>query len=219
MDKLRLCYEQVGRAAWISHLDMMRMLQRAMNRAGIGVKYSEGFNPHAQISILLPLSVGTESRCQLADVKLREELPPDTAAERLNPVLPEGIRVLGAWEDGKKPAELKWMEASGCYVYHNGVPDGAAEKLTALFAREELIVQRRTKRGEGAFDLAPHLRSVSVYVENGEVRLRFLCSINEPVVNPELLTRAVAAYAPELTPDSAVYCREKLFTEKMESFR
>ena len=58
MDKIRLSYTQTGRAIWISHLDMMRMLQRAMNRADIPIRYSEGFNPHAQISILLPLSVG-----------------------------------------------------------------------------------------------------------------------------------------------------------------
>ena len=59
MDKLRLVYEQTRRAIWMSHLDTMRTLQRAIKRAGIPIRYSEGFNPHELISILLPLSVGT----------------------------------------------------------------------------------------------------------------------------------------------------------------
>ena len=67
MDKLRLVYEQTRRAIWMSHLDTMRTLQRAIKRAGIPIRYSEGFNPHELISILLPLSVGTASLCQIAD--------------------------------------------------------------------------------------------------------------------------------------------------------
>ena len=73
MDKLRLVYEQTCRAIWMSHLDTMRTLQRAVKRAGIPIRYSEGFNPHELISILLPLSVGTASLCQMADIRVREE--------------------------------------------------------------------------------------------------------------------------------------------------
>ena len=69
MDKVRLVYEQTGRARWISHLDAMRTLQRILLRAGVPIKYSEGFNPHALISVLMPLSVGTESLCQIADIR------------------------------------------------------------------------------------------------------------------------------------------------------
>ena len=74
MDKLRLVYAQTGRARWISHLDAMRTLQRGLLRAGVPLRYSEGFNPHALISIVMPLSVGTESLCQLADIRVQEEV-------------------------------------------------------------------------------------------------------------------------------------------------
>ena len=74
MDKLRLVYEQTRRAIWMSHLDTMRTLQRAIKRAGIPIRYSEGFNPHELISILLPLSVGTASLCQIADIRVREDV-------------------------------------------------------------------------------------------------------------------------------------------------
>ena len=55
-EKLRLRFEKTGRAIYISHLDLMRTMQRVFLRADCPLKYSEGFNPHALISILLPLS-------------------------------------------------------------------------------------------------------------------------------------------------------------------
>ena len=61
MDKLRLRFEKTGKAIWISHLDLMRVMQRAFLRAGCRMKYSEGFNPHPILSVCLPLSVGAAS--------------------------------------------------------------------------------------------------------------------------------------------------------------
>ena len=55
MDKLRLRFEKTGKAAYISHLDLLHVVQRIFLRAGTPLKYSEGFNPHALISICVPL--------------------------------------------------------------------------------------------------------------------------------------------------------------------
>ena len=74
MDKLRLRFEKTGRAVYISHLDLMHTMQRVFSRAGFELKYSEGFNPHPQISIALPLSVGTASECEIMDFRLREDV-------------------------------------------------------------------------------------------------------------------------------------------------
>ena len=71
MDKLRLRFEKAGKAIYISHLDLMRVVQRVFLRAGVPLRYSEGFNPHPLISICLPLSVGTESFCELMDFRVR----------------------------------------------------------------------------------------------------------------------------------------------------
>ena len=73
MDKLRLRFEKTGRAVYISHLDLMHTMQRVFSRAGFELKYSEGFNPHPQISVVLPLSVGTGSLCELMDFRLAAE--------------------------------------------------------------------------------------------------------------------------------------------------
>ena len=106
MDKLRIVYEQTCRAIWMSHLDTMRTLQRAVKRAGIPIRYSEGFNPHKLISILLPLSVGTASLCQMADIRVREDVDIAALPAQLTAVMPEGLRVTDCYENAMKPAEL-----------------------------------------------------------------------------------------------------------------
>lgn len=87
-EKLRLRFEKTGRAIYISHLDLMRTMQRVFLRADCPLKYSEGFNPHAIISILLPLSVGVGSVCELMDFQLREDVDLAALPERLTAVMP-----------------------------------------------------------------------------------------------------------------------------------
>ena len=85
--KLRLRFEKTGRAIYISHLDLMRTMQRVFARAGLELKYSEGFNPHPQISIALPLSVGTGSLCEIMDFRLTSDTELETLPERMNAMM------------------------------------------------------------------------------------------------------------------------------------
>ena len=81
----RLLFEKTGNAVWISHLDLMRLFQRAFKRAGLPLTHSGGFTPRPQVSIALPLSVGVESKCELLDFDLDGQLPPlDEIKDRLN---------------------------------------------------------------------------------------------------------------------------------------
>ncbi len=219
MDKLRLSYTQTGRAIWISHLDMMRMLQRAMNRADIPIRYSEGFNPHAQISILLPLSVGTESLCQLADIRVRRDVDIAELPRKLTAVMPEGIVVTGCWEDGAKAAELQTLEAQCRWEYETEPTEEQLCAIKALFERIELIVQRKTKRGEGPFDILPYTRLLDIRSEGKSVILRVLVSAAEPVVKPELISKAVAENAPDLAPAFVRCTRLKLLGKDGKVFK
>ena len=93
MDKYRMRFSKTGRAVYISHLDLMRTITRAFLRAECRLKYSEGFNPHPNISIALPLSVGCESVCEIMDFKMLEDMPCDEIKSRLSTQMPEGIEV------------------------------------------------------------------------------------------------------------------------------
>ncbi len=218
MDKVRLVYEQTGRARWISHLDAMRTLQRVLLRAGVPIRYSEGFNPHALISILMPLSVGAESLCQIADIRVREDVNLTALPERLTAVSPEGLRFTRAYEDGEKPAALKWMEAEGLWEYDTADPAETAAALTALFSAPVQVL-RRTKRGEGMFALTEHVRELTFTPEDGAVRVRCTVSCAEPVVNPDLITAAVRQNRLELAPDDARFRRLALYKIDGAAFR
>lgn len=85
--------------------------------------------------------------------------------------------------------------------------------------RPEVKVTRRTKRGEGEFDLAPHIRGLEWSAEPGLVRLGCLVSAQEPTVNPELLAASLREHAPELAPDFARFTRIETFDADMEVFR
>ena len=210
MDKVRLVYEQTGRARWISHLDAMRTLQRILLRAQVPIRYSEGFNPHALISVLLPLSVGTESLCQIADIRLREAVDLAALPEKLTAVSPEGLRFTAAYEDGEKPVALKWLEVRGLWEYDEADPDETAAALTELFSAP-VQVRRRTKRGEGTLVITEHIRSVRFAPAAEGVEVQCTLSCAEPVVNPDLLTAAVEQNAPTLKPDAAHFCRLALY--------
>ena len=218
MDKLRLAYSQTGRARWISHLDAMRTLQRIMLRAGVPIKYSEGYNPHALISILMPLSVGTESLCQLADIRVREDVDPAALPERLTAVSPEGIVFTEAYEDFAKPAELKWLTAEGIWEYDAADPTEMAARCAELFSAPVQVL-RRTKRGEGLFQITDHIRELSFVPGEGAVTVRCTVSCAEPVVNPDLLTAAVVQNCPAAAPDAARFRRLALWKPDGAPFR
>lgn len=205
MGKLRLRFEKTGRAVYISHLDLMAVMQRAFARADLPLKFSEGFNPHPQISILLPLSVGTASICELMDFFLREERDLNTLPERLSAVLPDGIKALEAYEAERKSAQLKWLEIEGLLEYDAKRP--AVEELEAFFSRPELIIEKKTKRGLGQADIRPAIQRIEFSDAAGGLRLRARISAQEPTLNPDHLVSALKQLNPELAPDFSKFIR------------
>ena len=217
MDKLRLRFEKTGRAVYISHLDLMATMQRAFARAGLELKYSEGFNPHPLISILLPLSVGTASRCELMDFRLREDAELSTLPERLTAVLPEGIRVLEAYESERKSAQLKWLEIEGTLEYDHGAPE--IGQLEAFFNQGEIVIEKKTKRGIGQADIRPAIRSIRFEPAGEHIRLHAVISAQEPTLNPDLLPSALRQLCPDLAPDFAEFTRLETYDAGMRIYR
>lgn len=191
MDKLRLKFTKTGRAVYISHLDLMRTLQRVFFRAGLPLRYSEGFNPHAKISIVLPLSVGTSSVTEYLDFWLTEDVPLADIVTRLNAAMPEGIEALDVWEAETKGAELKWIELTGRFTGCR-----TAAFYNEFFRRTELVVTRRTKRGEKTEDIAPYIRKAEFTDTPDGVSCSVILSAQEPTVSPELFVAAPGEDAP-----------------------
>ena len=219
MDKLRLRFEKTGRAVWISHLDLMHTMQRAFSRAGYELKYSEGFNPHPQISIALPLSVGMASRCEIMDFRLKGDANLSELPERLTAVLPEGIRVTDCYEQVNKVALLKYLRIEGCFEYDDRPIREMTDALTAFFSQEAIVITKKTKRGVGESDIRPAILEIAFEAGEGEVRLHALISAQEPTLNPTLLADALRQLRPELAPDFVRFIRNENYLENMEIFR
>ena len=218
-DKLRLRFAKTGRAIYISHLDLMQTMQRAFSRAGYALKYSEGYNPHPLISIALPLSVGTASRCELMDFRLVNDEDPAQMPARLTAALPEGIEVLEAYEAVRKCAEIKWLQVEGRFEYDERNPALMTAALREFFVRESILIAKKTKRGMGESDIRPAIRSIEFSAAKDAVLLKALISAQEPTLNPELLAESLRQLCPELAPDFAKFTRLETYDKDMNLFR
>ena len=219
MDKLRLRFKKTGRAVYISHLDLMRTMQRSFLRAGYQLKYSEGFNPHPQISIALPLSVGAESLCELMDFKIQGEADLAQMPAALTAKMPEGIEALEVYEPTKKPSLIKWLEVEGVFEYDDRDPAEMAQKLAEFYARDKIVIVKKTKRGLGESDIRPAIKSIEFAAGEGNVALKTVISAQEPTLNPELLADALRQISPEIAPDFAKFMRIETFDSEMAVFR
>ncbi len=219
MTKCRIRFEKTGRAKYISHLDLMRTFQHAFIRSGIKIKHTEGFNPHPYISIALPLQLGCESVCEVLDIQIEDDMSQKTVPEKLNPWLPEGICALSAALPINKVGLLKYVRCSVTLIYDDGKASERKAAVEELFARESLVIMKKTKRGVGELDLAPNVSEVSVEtVSNTELKITALVSAVEPTVNPSNLLDAIKQNAPELEPDFAKYMRLEVYDGGMKSF-
>ena len=219
MDKLRLRFRKVGRAVYISHLDLMQTMQRAFFRAGLPLRYSEGYNPHPLLSIALPLSVGTASECELMDFRLREDTDLSALPARLTAVLPEGIEILEAYEFTRKSAELKWLRVRGVFEYDSRDAAAMAEALREFYARDAIVITKKTKRGTGETDIRPAVPEIAFSVTGADVTLDALVSAQEPTLNPELLAEATRQLQSAIAPDFAKFTRLETYDADMRVFR
>jgi len=94
MQRLRIRFYRGQELKFISHLDILRLWQRALNRAGISLAYSEGFNPHPRISLAVPLALGITSEAELMDITLARWTSPHSFTTIVSQQLPPGIEIL-----------------------------------------------------------------------------------------------------------------------------
>jgi radical SAM-linked protein len=107
MQRLRLKFSRGEELKFLSHLDLMKLWERALRRARLPLAYSEGFSPHPQIALAAPLSVGVTSQVELMDVLLSRWVSPHSFIAQTEKQLPRGIDLLEAWPVGLNAASLQ----------------------------------------------------------------------------------------------------------------
>ena len=211
MYKLRFCFEKNGPAAYISHLDLMKALQRSFVRAGIPVKYSQGFNPHIEMSIVVPLSTGYETRCDLCDLDLMVDELPENFVESLNAVMPWGMKVLYAG-----PADRPVREIA-CCAYEIVLPAGDTAAMKALF-EQPVLLEKRSKRGRKEVDLRDYIKQLDFAAEGDKTLCRCVLTAGNDSLNPMYLTQALKNAGIVDTEAVAKYVRTGILDENLQIF-
>lgn len=218
----RLLFEKTSSAVYLSHLDTVRAFQRAFRRAGLLLHHSQGYTPHAYISILLPLPVGMASQCEILDYELDEEAaaPQQQLPDLLNRTLPDGLRVLQAYQSPRKAKELAYLRAALALEYDRGVPAGAEAALQSLLAQPELFAPKRTKSGEIVQqNVAQMLHESSLCPAEDGLTLNCVVRAQNPGMNPMQLEKAIRQNLPECAPDFAVCRRLEFLDAEFRVFR
>ena len=217
----RLLFEKTGNAVWISHLDLMRLFQRAFKRAGLSLTHTQGFNPRPSVSIALPLSVGVESVCELLDFTLDGEMVPcEEICKRLNETLVLGVRVREVYDTGRKLKELAFLDCAITLEYDKVISADAQVKLRELFSAESLIVPKKGKNGIQDQDIIPLIKNLEVIVAGEkELVLQARVCCQNPSLNPMQLVAAIGLHLSELRPDFAKCKRLETYDLNQEVFR
>ena len=217
----RLLFEKTGSAVWMSHLDLMRLFQRAFKRAGLPLKHTQGYNPRPSVSIALPLSVGVESVCELLDFDLDGvDVPGVEITARLNAALISGVKVRNTYCNGRKLRELALLDCMITLEYDRGVPENAVDALRELFARNTLTVAKKTKNGIQDQDIISMIRKTDInQVDHRIVQMQARICCQNPTLNPAQIVAAVNGYLPEFAPDHTRCSRLEIMDAQEEIFR
>ena len=156
MQRLRVKFGRREEVKFISHLDIMRFWERALRRAAIPLAYSQGFTPHAQLSVAAPLAVGVTSKAELMDVWLRRWMPPQSFMMMVRSQLPRGFEIFDVWEVGLNMPSLQSLVAFAEYRVEveseKTVPD-VGNSLCSLLQAKELPWHHSRGDKEHFYDL------------------------------------------------------------------
>ncbi len=158
MQRLRINFSRGEKVKYISHLDLMRLWERALRRAGIPMAYSQGFSPHSKISIAAPLPIGVTSDGELMDILLRKKVSPYHFTKVVGEQLPIGISLLRAEQVALRLPSLQSQVRQAEYQVGLETNKGAGEVEEALhsfLAKEHIPWQHQRDTEMRYYDLRP----------------------------------------------------------------
>ncbi len=211
MSKWRVVFSKTGMGKYISHLDLLRCFTRAIQRSGLPVVYSQGFNPHQKMTFSLPLPIGVTSECETVDIQFEDGVTPEEIQEKLNQNLPMDMKVLAVHEPVAKAADIVSAE----YQMHAMASEPAEEEaLRRFFGAEEIQVLKKTKKkGEKLINLMDYLHAWEVerIAEDGFTLRVVLDAGGERNLKPDILASAIEKYLEDIAISDWEIHRRKIF--------
>lgn len=216
MIKLRAVFEKKDRAKYISHLDLNRCMLRTFRRSGLPIWYTEGFHSHPYFSFALALSLGYESSCEILDFNLNEEIPFDEIRDRLNAVMPYGMKIISVAEPKLKITAIAKAEYSFSLVTDS--PESLMNDINTLINQEQILIEKKTKKGIKTVDIKPDMEIMICEVSEKSVDMVMrLPAGTQTNYNPALFIEALKNIS-EIPFETADVRRTGIFCENNEIF-
>lgn len=197
---------------FISHLDLLRTLQKVVKRSGLPVKYSKGFNPHMSIAIAQPLSVGMYSEGEYMDVEFNEMIDPAVIIEKLNKSVPVGIKIFDAiyvYEELNQKNPPQTMAAIDgakyCITIKYNNTEKLSEELEKLLSEEEWTTLKKSKNGEKMVNIKPMVITFNYEIQGNTLKITSLinCGSRENL-SAQLLSDFIQSKTTEVSLDAFV---------------
>ena len=217
--RIRFC--KVGNLQFISHLDLQRTFHRVLVRAGIPMWYTKGFNPHAKLVFGVPLSVGTESMCEMADLRLERKIDLESIKEQMNQHLTDEMYVLEAYYPTTKFADIAY--ANYTLTLKSPVIDSNTEKNATELFSSPIIMTKKSKSGEKEVDITSFIKQISFNASEGCLIINTILSAgNTENLNPEYIITALknkGLFAADPKTDSYRIMRNKVYDSYLIEFK
>ena len=218
---VRIWFDKKGKSRFISHLDLMRTMTRAIRRSKIPLWYTEGFNPHPYMTFSLPLSLGLESICESMDIKIEGEITNEEIFSMLKDTMPDGIVITGVTDGVTDPKYIAFGKFD-INFFDVTDKDNFVSFLEEMLSREELIVQKLGKKGRRKvlkdINLMEFIKEYSIRKTDEGVTVEITLPAGSTTnVNPSLLADEIEKqYSEDIY---YVLLRKELYLEDMREFR
>jgi len=166
--RVRLRFTKKGEIRFLSHLELVRLLYRASKRADLPLGYSEGFHPMPRIIFGTALPVGMESLTEIVDLELEGRITPHEVMDKLNPMLPRGIKIIEAEEVSlhSLPAMLFHRSVYWVPLDHLVPKEEAVAKIEKTLEKSQFLIHQERKGKRRSVDVRPLIESIEI-TENG----------------------------------------------------
>ena len=166
--KKRLFFNKYEEMKYISHLDLLRFMDRILRKSGIPVKYSQGFHPRPKISLGNPISLGTDAFNEAMDIELREDMTNEELFRRLNNKCVIGFEFTKVMDiDGKTSIAEEYKEMK----FEIQGPGSSIEKIENLLSQDEIILIKEKKGKIESKDLKPRIKKYEIDRENQKITM------------------------------------------------
>ncbi len=187
---VRIKFSKTGNLQFISHLDLQRTFHRVLVRANIPMWYTKGFNPHAKLVFGMPLSIGCESICEMADLKIERKIELSAIKEQLNNQLTDEMYVLDAYYPTTKFADIAYADYT-IKIKSPKLKSSSSLDATALFAAP-IFMMKKSKSGEKEVDITQFIKKIEFDSRDGELNIHAILSAGSTEnLNPEYIVTAV----------------------------